>query len=154
MTSIALRYGYGIQINKCNINIFSQFNSKQFEEWLDEAITALGGPEITMPFQVLASPWHGQAHEIFTRELQNPLDWEKIKFPNFLLEIWQQPLVVAALFLRWGPQAQPSVSVKELPPPTSIYRVMNEIVALRASMTAPDALFHLDKQSMVPYKRT
>ncbi|MBM3237956.1 hypothetical protein FJZ31_16830 [Candidatus Poribacteria bacterium] len=148
LTELALRYGYGIKFHKRHI-YWSEL------EWIDEAIVALGGPKITMLFEVADAPHGEMAHDIFVRELQDPLDWEKVHFPTFLLEIWQQPLVVAALLARVvGAGTRWDISVKELPPPTSIYKVMDEIVAQRTRMDVPTALFYLDKKSLEPFKRT
>ena len=149
LTGIALQYGYGIKYHTHNL-----YWNEQIGELIDEAITLLGDPKVTEVFEVESYPGNELAHSIFTRELQDPLDWEKIHFPTFLLEIWQQPLVVAALFMRVvaeGGQMLPSI--KELPRPTSIYRVMDEIVALRATSNAPTTLYYLDKSSMEPFKR-
>lgn len=143
LNELALQYGYGIKFWKPNLS---------WElEWIDEAIEALGGREITLPFEVTSSPKDGLADLIFARELRDPLDWEKIHFPTFLLEVWQEPLIVEALYARVnGAGTKWKISVKELPPPTSIYRVMDEIVALRASMNVPTKLFYLDKKSIEP----
>jgi len=143
LTKLALQYDYGIKFRKSNLN---------WElEWIDEIIEALDGEEITIVFEVMSSPLNPLAHAIICRELQDPFDWEKIHFPTFLLKMWQEPLIVEAVFARVnGTGTYSEISVEELPPPTSIYRVMDEIVAMRASMNVPTALFYLKKKGLEP----
>ena len=149
LTSIALEHGYGIQINHWNISVFfRQSWGKPLQEWINRAIELLGGREGAMPFHLLSSPADDLAHDIFVHELEAPVDWTRVKLPNFLMQVWQEPTVRAALFLRKG--VPPILPLDALPPPTSLYSMLDTIVQLRAWDTeradvSPNAAFYLVK---------
>ena len=109
-----------------------------------------------LPFEVKASPL-SDASGIFAAEFQDPFDWQKIQFPTFLLELWQLPQVEAAMFLRITDGSKPIdelISVegsKEKPAPVSIYKMMDDLVALRARADIPNQRYYLNKKAGVLY---
>ena len=131
----ASQYGYGMQ-----------FCKPYWSPWfLNE-----------MPFEIGASPL-SDASGVFAAEFQDPLDWEKIQFPTFLLELWQLPKVEAAMFMRITDGSKPIdqlISVegsKEKPKPVSIYKMMDDLVALRARADIPNQRYYLCKKAGVLY---
>ena len=126
------RYGYG-----------SRFMRKIWSPWS-------GG----IPFEIGVSPL-SDASGIFAEEFQEPLNWEKIRFPTLLLELWQLPVVEAAMFVRIADGSEPLKKLlsvqgaKEKPGPVSPYLMMNEIVALRARRDVPNRRYYLNKKAHV-----
>ena len=132
----ALRYGYALRFCKA-----------EWDMWMWDH---------ELPFEVKASPL-SDASGVFAAEFQDPLDWEKIQFPTFLLELWQLPKVEAAMFLRIADGSKPVkklISVQgseEKPKPVSIYKMMDDLVALRARADIPNQRYYLNKKAGVLY---
>ncbi len=129
----AARYGYGIQLTKWYVSVLLEIR-----------------------FIVTASPAADSAHNIFKKELQDPLNWETIRFPNFLLEVWQLPETQEAVFIRTTDGAElleeNALSIQEMaerPKPISIYRAMDAVVALRTNAEPSRTLFYLNKKASV-----
>lgn len=125
----AARYGYGIQLAKWHVS-----------------------DPLEIRFIVTASPADDSAHNIFKKELQDPLNWEAVRFPTFLLEVWQLPEAQEAVFVRTTNGAElleeDALSIQKMaerPKPVSIYRAMDAVVALRANAEPKRTLFYLKK---------
>ena len=127
------RYGYGPRFER---NIWSRWRADE------------------IPFEIGVSPL-SDASGIFAEEFQEPLNWEKIRFPTLLLELWQLPVVEAAMFVRIADGSEPVrelLSVhgsEEKPDPISPYLMMDEIVALRARKDVPIRRYYLNKKAHV-----
>ena len=127
------RYGYG-----------SHFRRKVWSPWRADEI----------PFEIGVSPL-SDASGIFAEEFQEPLNWEKIRFPTLLLELWQLPDVEAAMFARIADGSEPvrellsAQDSKERPDPISPYLMMDDMVALRAREDVPIRRYYLNKKAHV-----
>ena len=133
LAKTAARYGYGIHLTKWHISYLEEIR-----------------------FIVTASPADDSAHNIFKKELQDPLNWEAVRFPTFLLEVWQLPEAQEAVFVRTTDGAElleeDALSIQEMaerPKPVSIYRAMDAVVALRTNAEPKRTLFYLDKKASV-----
>ena len=103
-----------------------------------------------------ASPADDSAHNIFKKELQDPLNWEAVRFPTFLLEVWQLAGNAGSSLCPNDDGAElledDALSIQKMaerPKPVSIYRAMDAVVALRANAEPKRTLFYLDKKASV-----
>ena len=137
MEAGALEFGYGLLFKPDRSN----------DVWAAEAIEKLGGPDAALFFDALSEPWDVNFDEAVCDEMYEPLDWSKVKFPTFLLKLWQLPETEAALIVRYNSDMHDLKREEGLPAPVSIYRVMH---AVASEFHGPATQYYLDKSSLEP----
>ena len=137
MVDAALKFGYGLLFEPGQSN----------DAWAAEAIEKLGGKDAALFFIAVSEPWDSNIDAALSDEMYEPLDWSKVKFPTFLLKLWQLPEIEAALIVRYNSDMHDLEREEGLPAPVSIYRVMH---AVASEFRGPATQYYLDKSSLEP----